>query len=187
MKGETTTQGNYTKYAVQALQPLMLKQLKRFPSLIFAKTGEGLTFNWLETIWKGQNVIMARKSNKQSGNNIGTGSGRKSVPTVWKNYRLQPEDIPAILEESGDHDSIAARISQIFVLGADFSLKCNPERGNWSAFIIEPIREGQAERIGISAFGGDQWQALACVLFKMQLFQHSPDLFAGSGSNLGIG
>lgn len=129
---------------------------------------------------------MARKKSASAGHTATKVSGAKGN-TVWLNYKFTPEDIVVVREDVQDTVALCARLAGLFAEGIDLTVRYVPERKNYSAFAVGAAPGDSPDRIGISAFGGTVWEALAALLFKIDLFRQSPDaLTAGSGS-VGIG
>lgn len=128
---------------------------------------------------------MARKPKRGSTDTTPTSGKPKPLPVVWRNYRIPEQDIPTVLEDAQNEAKLSSRIARLWTSGADFSVKYNPERGNWSAFTIEATSEDIPDRTGISAFGANQWQAVAALFFKVDVYLTRPDKFsAGNGGSV---
>lgn len=175
----------YLPYAAEALSPYMGKRLRRLRSWGNSEVFARLSFYDVQRDLKGENVLMARKMNRTKIEQNSDKTTSKTL-TTWLNYRLTPGDVPVVLEDAQDQAALANRLALLFVSGVDFSIRYVPERKNFSAFVIsQPDEKGI--RIGISAFGGDIFEALACVLFKADLYRDSPESFAASGGGSTIG
>lgn len=180
------TQGNFTKYFVQALTPVMLRRLRLVAGWGNSPTFAKFSFYDIERQLRGQNVTMARrKSEKPTG--TPQSGGKSGQPVQWLNYRLSPEDTAIVLSDSDDTPGLASRLSGLFASGADFSVRYVAERKNFSAFAIALARDDSGLRIGISAFGGTVWQAIAALLYKCDLYASEPEKLTASGQGVGIG
>lgn len=124
----------------------------------------------------------SQKSSKAAGN-----APQIANTTEWANMRLTSDDAPYITEEAKDLPSLVIRLCPIFLTGADFSIRFNPLRQNYSAFIISPENSDGTARVGISAFGPDIATTLSAVLYKFELYQQSPEKFAAGVQSLGFG
>ena len=173
-------------YLVRELAPYLLKRLKATHRWGQSPTFGNLNFYTIERELRGENVTMARGKSKSNAGN-GQTSGNKKPETQWVNYRLSPEDTPIVLADCEDISALSVRLAGLFASGADFSVRYVPERKNFSAFAIAAARADDNIRIGISAFGGDVWQAISALLYKCDLYAENPAAFAQSGQNLGIG
>lgn len=175
-----------TPYLIRELSPYLHKRLRRVVSWGNSPTFANLNFYQIERELRGENVTMARKKSGANGANAGTSANGKNNVT-WLNYKLTPEDVATVVSDCDDTPALCARLAGLFASGADFSIRYVPERKNFSAFAISLARGDDNLRTGISAFGGDVWQALSAVLYKCDLYASEPEAFAQSGANLGIG
>jgi hypothetical protein len=180
------TQGNFTKYLVQALTPIMLKRLRLVASWGNSPTFAKFSFYDIERQLRGQNVIMARAKSRKSTSNVVEVSHSKST-VKWYNYKLTSEDTGTVLADCEDIQALASRCAGLFASGADFSVRYVPERNNYSAFAIAVARSDDNIRVGISAFGGTIWQAIASLLYKCDLYASEPERLTESGQSVGIG
>jgi len=179
-------QGLYVKYFVREQYPALLKRLK-----VNATTGRYIgatSFHsyQLQRELEDAGIFMARsKSQNRQANDAKPKLGK--LPTEWVNYRLSEADTPIILEDAEDYAALTQRLLELFARGVGFSVRYNADRGNWSAFAIAGEGSSDTAPIGISAFGGTQWQAISSLLFKCDVYANRPDAFAKSGQSLGIG
>lgn len=179
-------QGNYNKYLIRELQPVVLKRLRLVASWGDSATFARISFFDIERSLRGNNVNMARGKRRNAPSTVVTSSHTKSE-VKWLNYRLSPEDTGIVLSDCEDVSALATRVAGLFASGADFSVRYVPERKNFSAFAIAVARSDDGIRIGISAFGGSVWQAIASLLYKCDLYASEPEKLAESGTGLGIG
>jgi hypothetical protein len=180
------TQGNFTKYLVQALTPVMQKRLRLVASWGNSPTFAKFSFYDIERQLRGQNVTMARAKRRNNASDMAKAS-QPATTVTWLNYRLSPEDTAIVIDDTNDISALASRVAGLFASGSDFSVRYVPERKNFSAFAITMARADDNVRIGISAFGGDVWQAIAALLYKCDLYAEQPEKLTVSGQNLGIG
>jgi len=180
-------QANFMKYAIQELSPHILKMLKHYGIIATwgYKPHAFSAFN-VQFEVKGSVYAMARQRSKTSGSSVSSGAG-KSEEVQWYNVRFEPDEIAVIQQEADDLPALCSRLASIFLSGSDFSVRYNPARKNFSAFIIAPPSAADSVRSGISAFGGTYTQALSAVLYKRDLFALSPERYTLSGQSLGIG
>lgn len=179
-------QGNYTKYLVRAIEPQMRKWTRNLASFGHSAAFAATNFNQFAYIYLGEGHVMARKSRSKFGSTTDASKSPK-ISTVWANYKLTQDDVAIVVSDATEHEKIASRLATLFALGADFSVRHNPERKNFSAFAISLPGADDGVRVGISAFGGDVWQAIAAVLYKCDLYANAPEKFTESGQGLGIG
>lgn len=179
-------QGLYTKYLVRAIEPQMRKWTRNLASFGHSAAFAATNFNQFAYIYLGEEHVMARKSRSKFGS-ASDGSKSVKVTTVWANYKLTHDDVALVISDAAEQEKIATRLASLFAQGADFSVRHNPERKNFSAFAISLPGANDGIRIGISAFGGDVWQAVAAVLYKCDLYASSPEKFTESGQGVGIG
>lgn len=179
-------QGNYTKYLIQSLEPVMLKRLRLVASWGNSPTFAKFSFYDIERQLRGQNVIMARAKRRNDASTVASVSHGKSA-VRWLNYRLSPEDTAIVLSDADDIQQLASRCAGLFASGSDFSVRYVAERKNYSAFAITLARGDDDIRVGISAFGGTVWQAIAALLYKCDLYASEPERLTESGQGLGIG
>ena len=164
----------------------MLKRIRRTELWGQSATFGNYNFYQLERELRGQNVTMARRKSEKSASTADT--NRKSgQPVQWLNYKLSPEDVAIVLSDSDDTPGLATRLSGLFASGSDFSVRYMAERKNYSAYAIAMAREDGGVRIGISAFGGTIWQAIASLLYKCDIYASDPEKLAESGAGLGLG
>lgn len=180
------TQGNYTKYLIREIAPVLKRQINSHCNSKVCPPTRPYSFYTFESLTKDWHIV-ARKTKRAGFSATSAGSKPNALPVTWRNYKLTSDDIPVVLADTEDEAELSSRVAALWTSGADFSVKFNPDRGNWSAFSIEAPREDISERTGISAFGANQWQAIAALLYKIELYVNHPDRFASSGASLGIG
>jgi hypothetical protein len=176
----------HSPYLIREITPYMLKRLRRVVSWGASGTFAHMNFYDVTRELRGQNVVMARPKSGKSAGSVPS-AGNKGVETQWFNYRLTAEDTPVVLADCEDTQSLASRVAGLFASGADFSIRYVPERKNYSAFAIAMARSDDGVRVGVSAFGGTVWQAVAALLYKCDLYASQPEKLTPGGQNLGIG
>lgn len=137
--------------------------------------------------WMKENGSQMPRKNSTGATQAASGAGIKKEDTAWANIRISPEDGAIILEESGDVLLLCSRLAALFLSGSDFSLRYNPARSNFSAFVISPAHPSTGTRTGISAFGPTSEIALSAIIYKYELYLSDPTKFTTGGGNLGIG
>lgn len=129
---------------------------------------------------------MARKQNPKSGT-FSKGNGTSNSDVEWANFKLTDEEIGLVVDLASDIPALMLEVAKLVSHGCDLSLKCNLDRGNFSAFVIEQARDGTGKRRGISAFARTGIEALSAVCLKHHIGQSSPDRFTFSATGVGIG
>jgi hypothetical protein len=140
------------------------------------------SFAWIEV----GNEHMARKSNPKHGTfsrNGGTGSS----DVEWANFKFTDEEIALVIETASDVPGLMLEVAKLVIDGCDLTVKRNPDRENYSAFVIIPSGGDSGKRRGISAFATSGIDALAAVCLKYHIGKSSPDRFTFASNGLGIG
>jgi hypothetical protein len=179
-------QGNYLKYLKQEFRASVLRCLRNHANYSHIPGCNNLTTNNLYQRVKGLENVMPRKP-KSSVQSAVTSRKLSQPDTRWLNYKLTETDVPAVLAIADEQESIADGLIGLLTLGADVQARYNVDRANWSAFAIYPRGDGSDCRYAISAYGGTQWQAIAALLYKCDLYATSPDTLSESGKGMGIG
>jgi hypothetical protein len=181
-----TMHGNWTPYFRREASPVVAKLLKKWDASSRYSGSKPFSFYQLEYHLEREYGLMARGKSK------GNGTTTKPVSaaaknTVWHNYKISSEDAVLIREDAQDVVSLCSRLAGLFALGADVTVRYVPDRGNYSAFAVSAARDDSPDRIGLSAFGGTVWEAIAAMLFKFDLLQSRPEALTAGGAGLGIG
>jgi len=179
-------QGNFSKYFIREYAPRFYKKLCT-NAVTGAYNGATSLASWIiERELEQDGITMARpKSGKQQSTPL---NGKKPVnKTQWLNYKLSDAEIVTVLSDCEDTQELGTRLLGLFASGIGFSIRYNGDRANWSAFAISGEGGDDGASIGISAFGGSQWQALSALLYKCDVYNARPDALTESGQGMGIG
>jgi hypothetical protein len=176
----------HMKFRAEYLTHLLLDHLKWWRTVArFCDAPSFCSLSFIHYVGEYE-YTMARKTSKSASKAMASESKQTTV-TVWANMRLTADDEPLIVEDAHDISGLCARLVGVFLTGSDFSLRFNDTRGNFSAFIISPISEGNNQRTGISAYGPTIELTLAAILYKFDLFRSNPEKFTQGTQSLGLG
>lgn len=143
------------------------------------------SFNLFSFNHTGAENVMARKkshSNSSSGANNGTsGTGLQ-----WVNIVLDAEEIQAVEHLANTPDDVGHLLSELLASEGNFTVKFNPDRGNYSAFITAALNGSNGTGRGISASALTGIAAAAAVLVKLRIFRADPGRGGATGGSMGI-
>jgi hypothetical protein len=129
---------------------------------------------------------MARKRKLTTGD-VPNAEKTNNTELVWVNVRFEQDELEWISELASNHAQIGERLALILISGAGFSVKANPLRSNYSAFVVGLSVANIGENCGISAFAPDALTATSAVLAKVALLHADGTRGTASGQSVGIG
>ena len=129
---------------------------------------------------------MARKRKPTTGD---TQNAKENTASglVWVNVRFEQDELEWIAELSANHAQIGERLAALLTEGIGFSVKHNPLRSNYSAFVVGLSVPNIGENCGISAFAPNALTATSAVLAKVALLHADGNRGTASGQSVGIG
>lgn len=128
---------------------------------------------------------MARKKANGTqgvGNRVSASDGKLQ----WLNVRLEEEDIATVLALSDSTDEFRNELVSLVAGGGNFSVRFNPDKGDYSCFVSDSRGESDGNRYGISSSAIEARHAISAAIIKLRLWKSSPDRFTQAGSGLGI-
>lgn len=143
------------------------------------------TFDLFSFNHYGAENVMARSKRKPN-NATGGNTAQSNGGLVWANIALDPEETALVEQLCAEPDRVGIELAQLFQKQGNFSLKYNPDRSNYSAFIVASGGDGDGVQRGISASANTGIAAAAAVLFKLRLFIADPSRGVAPSGGMGI-
>jgi len=134
--------------------------------------------------WNGW-YTMARKAARDSrALSPRISNGKESIE--WANCQLDDEDVVLIIACADNLSAIGDAFAALLAGNGDITIRRDPEKSEYSAFVTSPPRQDTGVRTGISARANTGLLVAAAVFYKVSLYKTRPDRFTKSGQNLGI-
>lgn len=129
---------------------------------------------------------MPRKR-KETTNGTSTTNNTPSTPVTWINIRFEGDEVQWVTELADNANQIGTQLASLLIDGQSFSVKQNPARGNYSAFVVGLVDPTTGTHCAVSAYAPSAIAATAAVLAKVALWKAEPSRASVAGNGMGIG